>query len=70
MTSKVQRNPLESRFGQYRQMSGGWFLTGLREATSSEKIIKLKTLLKDGIDISNIMDYNVEHEHRGFTSSC
>ena len=66
MTSKVQRNPLERRFGQYRQMSGGWFLTGLREATSSEKIIKLKTLF----DISNIMDYNVEHEHRGFTSSC
>ena len=50
------------RFGQYRQMSGGRFLVGLREATSPEKIIKLKTLLKDDIDISNIMDSNVEHD--------
>ena len=43
-------------------MSGGRFLVGLREATSSEKIIKLKTLLKDDIHISNIMDSNVEHD--------
>ena len=42
-------------------MSGGRFLVALREAKSSEKIIKLKTLLKDGIGISNIMDSNVEH---------
>ena len=47
---------------EYRQMSDGRFLVGLREATSSEKIIKLKTLLKDDIDISNIMDSNVEHD--------
>ena len=62
MTSRFQSDPLERRFGQYRQMSGGRFLVGLREATSSEKIIKLKTLLKDDIDISNIMDSNVEHD--------
>ena len=42
-------------------MSGGRFLVGLREATSSEKIIKLKILLKEDIDICNIMDSNVEH---------
>ena len=34
----------------------------LREATSSEKIIKLKTLVKDDIDINIIMDSNVEHD--------
>ena len=50
------------RFGQYRQMSGGRFLVGLREAILSEKIIKLKTLLKDDINITNIMDSNVEHD--------
>ena len=43
-------------------MSGGRFLVGLGEATSSGKIIKLKTLLKDDIDISNIIDSNVEHD--------
>ena len=62
MTSRFQSDPLDRQFGQYRQMSGGRFLVGLREATSSEKIIKLKTLLKDDIDISNIMDSNVEHD--------
>ena len=62
MTSRFQSDPLERRFSQYRQMSDGRFLVVLREATSSEKIIKLKTLLKDDIDISNIMDSNVEHD--------
>ena len=62
MTSRFQSDPLERRFGQYRLMSGGRFLVGLREATSSGKIIKLKTLLKNDISISNIMESNVEHD--------
>ena len=62
MTCRFQVDPLERRFSQYRQMSSGRFVAGLREATSSEKIIKLKALLKDDIDISNIMDNNVEHD--------
>ena len=61
MTSRFQSDPLERRFGQYRQMSDGRFLVGLREATSSQKIIKLKVLLKEDIDISNITDSNAEH---------
>ena len=51
MTSRFQSDPLERRFGQYRQISGGRFLVGVRELKSSEKIIKLKTLLEDDIDI-------------------
>ena len=43
-------------------MSGRRFLVVLREATLSEEIIKLKTLLKDDIGISNIMDSNVQHD--------
>ena len=62
MTSRFQSDPLERQFGQYRQMSGGRFLIELKKATSSEKIIKLKTLLKNDIDISNIMDSNVERD--------
>ena len=58
LTSRFQSDPLERRFGQYRQMSGGRFLVGLREATSSEKIIKIKTLLKEGVNI----DENVQEE--------
>ena len=62
MKSRFQNDPLERRFGHYQQMSGGRFLVGLTEASSSEKIIKLKTLLKDDIDISNVMDSNVKHD--------
>ena len=43
-------------------MSGGRFLVGLREAPSSEKIVSLKKILKNDINISNIMDSNVEHD--------
>ena len=43
-------------------MSGGRFLVRLRQAALSEKIIKLRALLKNDIDISNIMDSNVEHD--------
>ena len=62
LTSRFQSDPLKRRFGQYRQISSGRFLVGLKETTSSEKIIELKMFLKDDIGISNIMDSNVEHD--------
>ena len=37
LTSRFQSDPLERRFSQYHQMSGGRFLVGLREVNSSEK---------------------------------
>ena len=40
LTSRFQSDPLERRFSQYRQLSGGRFLVGLREVNSSEKILK------------------------------
>lgn len=51
LTARFQSDPLERRYGQYRQMSGGRFLVGLKDVTVSEKIIKIKSLLKEGIDI-------------------
>ena len=51
LTSRLQSDPLERRFGQYRQMSGGRFLVSLNDTNCSEKIIKIKSLLKEGIDI-------------------
>ena len=53
LTSRFQSDPLERRYGQYRQMSGGRFLVGLRDTTSSEKILKIKSLLKEEIDIDD-----------------
>ena len=47
--SRLQSDPLERRFSAYRQMSGGRFLVGLREVINSEKIVLLKSLLKENI---------------------
>ena len=53
MTARFESDPIEKRFGQYRQMSGGRFLVSLKDALCSERIIKLKSLVKEGIDICN-----------------
>ena len=52
LTARFQSDPLERRFDQYRQMSGGRLLVGLKDTIISEKIIKIKSLLKEGIDIN------------------
>ena len=46
LTARLQSDPLERRFGQYRQMSGGRFLV-----LCSEKILKIKSLVKEDIDV-------------------
>ena len=50
LTSRFQSDPLERRYSQYRQMSGGRFLVALREVNSSEKILKIRSLLKENIN--------------------
>ena len=37
LTSRLQSDPIERRFSQYRSMSGGRFLVSLREVSTSEK---------------------------------
>ena len=46
--AKFQSDPLEQRFSQYRQMSGGNCLVSLREVLNSEKTLLCKSLLKEG----------------------
>ena len=48
---RLQSDPIENRFSQYRQMSGGRFLVSLREVNSSERILVSRSLLKAGINI-------------------
>ena len=50
MTSRLQSDPIERRFSQYRQMSGGKFLVSLREVTNSERIIRCRSLVKADIN--------------------
>ena len=50
MTSRLQSDPIERRFSQYRQMSGGRFLISLREVKNSERIIRCRSLVKADIN--------------------
>ena len=47
---KLQSDPLENRFSQYRQMSGGRFLVSLCEVKNSERILACRSLLFEGVD--------------------
>ncbi|XP_047127382.1 uncharacterized protein LOC124808407 [Hydra vulgaris] len=53
LTARFQSDPLERRFGQYRQMSGGRFLVGLKDVTISEKILKIKSIVKESINFDD-----------------
>jgi hypothetical protein len=53
LTAKFQSDPLERRYGQYRQMSGGRFLVSLKDVNTSEKILKIKSLVQEGVDIDD-----------------
>ena len=50
LTVRFQSDALERRFSRYRQMNGGNFLVSLREVQSSEKILLLRTMVKEGIN--------------------
>ena len=52
LLAKFQSDPIE-RFSRYRQMSGGRFLVSLREVINSEKIISLKSLLKENVNFQS-----------------
>ena len=47
---KMQSDPLEKRYSQYRQMSGGRFLVELTEVNNSERILACRALLKAGVN--------------------
>ena len=50
LVARFQSDPLERRFSQYRQMSGGRFLVGLREVYCSERILACRSLIMEDID--------------------
>ena len=50
MTRRLQSDPIENLFSQYRQMmSGERYLVSLRKVQSSERILACSSLLKIGI---------------------
>ena len=65
LTARFQSDPVERRFGQYRQMSGGRFLISAKDISTSEKILKVMSLVKEGFDIDQsvkIKDHSKESE--------
>ena len=61
LTSRFQSDPLEKRYGQYRQMSGGRFLISAKDIVRSEKILKIKSLVKEGYDIDSSVKVSQIH---------
>ena len=50
ITTRLQSDPVERRFSQYRQMSGSRFLDNLREVLNSERILRCRSLIKENIN--------------------
>ena len=50
LTARLQSDPIERRFSQYRQMSGGRFLVSLREVRNTERILSCCSLIKKNIN--------------------
>ena len=49
LMGRLQSDPIERRFSQYRQTSGGRFLVSLRDVYNSERILACRSLIKEGI---------------------
>ena len=47
LAARLQSDPVERRFSQYRQMSGGRFLNNLREVLNSKRILRCHSLIKE-----------------------
>ena len=53
LTEEFQSDPIERCSGQYRQISGGRFLISEKDINISEKILKIKELIKEGVEINS-----------------
>ena len=53
LTARFQSDSIEKRFGQYCQMTGGRILVGLKDVIWGERILKIKSLVKESIDIES-----------------
>ena len=61
LTGRFQTDPLERRFSQYRQMSGGRFLVSLNEVMRSESIIKIKCMLERDFELLALEDLSHDY---------
>ena len=62
LTARFESDPIERRFGQYRQMSGGRFLVSLKDVAHSEKILKIKSILKESLDLEDHIEQGKDYQ--------
>ena len=53
LTARFQSDPIERRFGQYRQMSGGRFLISEKDINISEKTLMINALINEDVEIDS-----------------
>ena len=61
LTSRLQSDPIEHRFSQYRHMSGGRFLVSLLEVQHSEIILGCRSLIKENV---NSCEEDLKKDHK------
>ena len=50
ITARLQSDPVERHFSQYRQMSGSRFFVNLREFLNSKRNLRCRSLIKENIN--------------------
>ena len=58
LTARFQSDSLEKRYGQYRQMSDGGFLVSAKDVATSDNILKIKSMVKEGFHIDESLKNN------------
>ena len=66
LTGQITSDPIESRFGRYRQMAGGNYFISVKQLFDSERKIKLSSLLRHtGISVNALSEVELEPEPEG-----
>ena len=63
---RFRSDPIEKRFSEYWQMSGGRFLVSSREVLNSERILSCRSLIKENI---NFWEENIDIDAEEFLDS-
>ena len=61
--ARLQSYPVEQRFSQYRQMSGGRFLDNLREVLKSKRILQFRSLIKENVTTEHVATNLIKRSH-------
>ena len=70
LLGQMQSDPIEKRFGWYRQLAGGNYWISVRQILEAEKSIKLKSLVKfSQLDMATIKDIFQENIQESVTKN-